>query len=31
MEELAAITYGTELPADLAANMEEVLTNASSL
>ncbi len=29
-DELAAITYGAELPDDLAANMQEVLANASA-
>lgn len=29
-DELAAITYGAELPEDLAANMAEVLSNASA-
>lgn len=30
-EELASITYGAQLPEDLAANMNEVLTNAMAL
>lgn len=29
-DELAAITYGADLPEDLAANMQEVLTNAAA-
>lgn len=29
-DELAGITYGAELPEDLAANMQEVLTNAAA-
>ena len=29
-DELEGITYGAALPADLAANMEEVLTNAAA-